>query len=543
MKGLTPFCINSLIGILVFSAFGCRDKKKPHEEKRPNILFMMADDMSYPHMGAYGCDWVETPGFDRVAEEGILFNNAYVPNSKSAPCRSILLTGRHSWQLEEAANHWCNFPGKFKTYPEVLSEEGYFVGYTGKGWGPGNPGKINGEKRQLTGEPYHSKTIEPPASYMNNEDMAGNFRQFLEEKPSNRPFCFWYGGYEPYPYKDYEFSPGVELGGKEISSIDSSEVYEFLPDIDSVRKEMLDYAFEIEWFDRHVQRMLTLLEEKGELENTLVVVTSDNGMPYPRIMGQCYEYSNHMPLAIMWGRGIVNPGREVNDFVSFIDFAPTFLKLAGISPEKTDMEPIEGESLTNIFYSEQSGIVDSTRDHVLVGKERHDVGRPNDRGYPVRGIVTQKYLYLKNFEPSRWPVGPPVTGYLNTDGTDAKTAVLDRRGDSSQHRYWELCFGKRPGEELYNIRKDPDCIHNLADDPNYSETRDSLKRKMFRELKEQDDPRMFGKGEIFDQYKYVNERHRNFYERYMNGEEFETGWVKESDFRVTREEWRKRADN
>ena len=99
---------------------------------------------------------------------------------------------------------------------------------------------------------------------------------------------------------------------------------------DSIRLDILDYAFEIEWFDRHLQKMLTLLEEQGELENTVVIVTSDNGMPFPRIKGQVYEYSNHLPLAIMWKDGIRNPGRSVDDFVNFIDFAPTFLELARI---------------------------------------------------------------------------------------------------------------------------------------------------------------------------------------------------------------------
>ena len=164
----------------------------------------------------------------------------------------------------------------------------------------------------------------------------------------------------------------------------------------------------------------------------------------------------------------------------------------------------------------------------------------NWKKQPIIGVIFLKSLrpILKCFKPSLWPVGPPVTGYLNCDGTSAKTAVLDRRGDSSNH-FWELCFGKRPAEELYDIRKDPDCIENLAKIPNYARLKDSLKKQMFRELKKQNDPRMFGNGEMFDQYEYANERHRNFYERYMNGEEFETGWVNESDFRVSGEEWRK----
>src|SRR5699024_4085168 len=147
-------------------------------------------------------------------------------------------------------------------------------------------------------------------------------------------------------------------------------------------------------------------------------------MPFPTIKGQEYAYSNHEPLAIMWKNGIKNPGRIVNDFVSFIDFAPTFLELAGLNAESVGMRPITGKSLTDILYSPKSGTVNPDRDFVLIGKERHDVGRPHDWGYPIRGIVTKDYLYLHNFKTNRWPAGNPETGYLNVDGSPTKTNIL-----------------------------------------------------------------------------------------------------------------------
>ena len=93
--------------------------------ERPNILFCIADDASYPHMGAYGCDWVKTPAFDRVARQGLLFTRAYTPNAKCAPSRACILTGRNSWQLKEACNHIPFFPAEFKSYVEALAEHGY----------------------------------------------------------------------------------------------------------------------------------------------------------------------------------------------------------------------------------------------------------------------------------------------------------------------------------------------------------------------------------------------------------------------------------
>jgi N-sulfoglucosamine sulfohydrolase len=493
---------------------------------RPNILFAIADDASYPHMGAYGCTWVTTPGFDRVARQGLLFTHAYTPNAKCAPSRASILTGRNSWQLEEAANHWCFFPAKFKVYTEALAEHGYQVGMTGKGWAPGIASSAEGKTRHLAGTPFQERTTRPPASGISNRDYAANFHDFLDSVDRGRPWCFWYGGHEP--HRRYEYGSGIAKGGKKVSDIE--QVLEFWPDNETVRTDMLDYAYEIEYFDRHLVRMLTLLEERGELANTLVVVTADNGMPFPRVKGQKYEMSNHLPLAIMWPAGIRNPGRTIEDYVSFIDFAPTFIELAGLKWAETGMHPSPGRSLTDIFSSERSGIVNPARDHILVGKERHDVGRPHDWGFPVRGIVKGGMLYLRNFEPTRWPAGNPETGYLNTDGSPTKTVILDGRANPKTERFWQWSFGKRPSEELYNVAKDPLCLHNLADRAEYESIKAALRDQAFTEMKAQNDPRMFGRGYVFDEYPYADDSGRSFYERYMRGEKLRAGWVNPTDF-------------
>ena len=513
----------ALLGAMAQSALAAEADQTPG--KRPNILFAIADDASFPHMGAYGCKWTKTPAFDRVAREGLLFTRAYTPNAKCSPSRACILTGRNSWQLEEAANHICYFPAKFKTYAEVLSENGYFVGYTAKGWAPGEPGQIDGKKRQLAGPAFSSKRTQPPAKGISNCDYAANFRDFLDARPAGEPFCFWYGCYEP--HRPYEFGSGVEKGGKSPADLD--RVPQFWPDNETVRNDMLDYAFEIEYFDRHLEKMLAALEEIGELDNTLVIVTADNGMPFPRIKGQEYEYSNHLPMAAMWKKGIKNPGRTVDDFVNFIDLAPTFLELARVNPESGGMRPIEGTSLTDIFYSTKSPTVNPRRDHVLIGKERHDIGRPHDWGYPIRGIAKEGFLYLKNFEPSRWPAGNPETGYLNTDGSPTKTECLEARTQPGRLKYWEWSFGKRVGEELYKIDTDPECMTNLASDPQYKDLKDELKAQLVRELREQGDPRMFGRGRIFDEYKYSFENQRGFYEKFMSGQKLKAGWINPSD--------------
>jgi N-sulfoglucosamine sulfohydrolase len=307
-------------------------------------------------------------------------------------------------------------------------------------------------------------------------------------------------------------------------------VYPFWPDNDSVRTDMLDYAFEVEHFDRQLGAMLDLLEERGELENTLVVVTSDNGMPFPRAKGFAYELSTHMPLAVMWPRGIRRAGRRVTDYVSFVDFAPTFLEVAGIGVEDSGMQPMSGRSLTDILFSDREGRVNPVRDHLLLGQERHDVGRPGDVGYPIRGIVRDCYLYLRNYEPERWPAGNPETGYLNTDGGPTKSEILALRRAGLDRRYWQWSFGRNPAEQLYDLARDPANLNNLADQPAFAARREAMRAEMEAALRAQEDPRMFGRGHVFDHYLVTPGSQRGFYERYMAGEPLRAGWVRETDF-------------
>jgi N-sulfoglucosamine sulfohydrolase len=433
--------------------------KKQTSVIRPNILFCIADDQSFPHAGAYGCDWVKTPGFDRVAKEGILFTNAYTPNAKCAPSRASLLTGRNSWQLEEAGNHIAFWPvNKYQTYCETLSRNGYFVGFTGKPWAPGDMGKIDGKDRELNGKAFQARQTNPPTTGISKDD----------------------------------------------------------------------YAYEIEYFDSHLEKMLKILDARGELKNTIVVVTADNGMPFPRSKGLEYEYSNHMPLAIMWPEGIKKPGRKESSYVSFIDIAPTFLEIAGVKWQTSGMAESPGRSLKDIFDAAPK----KDRSYILLGQERHDYGRQKNQGYPIRSILQNGFLYINNFKPELWPAGNPETGYLNTDGSPTKTNILNLRRSSIDWSFWLLCFAPHPQEELYQISVDRDCMVNLANAEPYRDVKEKLKKKLFDNLNNQQDPRVLGNGDVFDHYRFNEEIDENFYERFMNGEikKYQTGWVNRGDY-------------
>lgn len=485
---------------------------------------MIVDDDAGADFGAYGSTFVNTPAFDRIAKEGLLFINAYTPNAKCAPSRSCILTGRNSWQLEAAANHWIYFPVAYESYMEALQKKGYRIGYTGKGYAPGKALNEDGSQRLILGKDYNKHKLVPPTTGIAKDDYAANFEDFLKEQKKGQSWSFWLGFHEP--HRPYEYGSGIRLGNKNTSMI--KKVPGYFPDVDTVRNDILDYAFEIESADHHVVRILKMLEDAGELENTLIVYTSDHGMPFPRVKGNAYQDANHIPMAVMWKNGIKKTGRKIIDYVSFIDLAPTFLAVADVDFGTSGMHPITGKSLTNIFTSTKSGQVDTSRNFLLVGQERHDFGRPNDVGYPVRGFYKNGFYFLVNYEPDRWPACNPETGYLNCDGGATKTFILNQRRNGATKYFWKMDFGHRPAEELYDIKKDPDCINNLANNSSYQSVALEMKTEMEAKLKAQGDLRMFGYGSIYEKYPFAEVN--GFYERYMNGEKIRTGWVNESDY-------------
>ena len=521
---MTPLPRHNLILFGGLLAVGCSDASQTLEGRRPNILIAIADDQSFPFAGAYGCNWIHTPAFDRVAAEGLLFTNCYTPNAKSAPSRACLLTGRYSWQLEEAGNHIGYWPeNRYPTFCEVLARNGYYAAFTGKGWAPGNPRTIHGKPRRLTGIPYQQQRLVPPTSSISKIDYAANFEQFLRQKPEGSPWVFWFGSHEP--HRAYEYQSGVNKGGKSLADID--RIPPFWPDNDTVRLDLLDHAYEIEYFDFHLGRILDMLEASGELDNTIVVVTADNGMPFPRCKGLEYEYSNHLPLAVMWPDGIRHAGRTVAEYVSLIDWAPTFLRLAGVDAAAYGMAP-SGCELTDLLADTPQ----HDRSCILLGQERHDYGRPHNQGYPIRSIIEDGYLYIHNFKPGLWPAGNPETGYLNTDGSPTKSVILEARRRGEQTPFWQLSFGKHPEEELYHLTTDRACLQNLAADSLHIERLKRMRTKLFAQLREMQDPRVCGNGDIFDSYPFFQSNSFDFYERYMRGEitDYQTDWVNPTDY-------------
>lgn len=481
--------------------------------ERPNILFAIADDWSFPHASIHGCSWIDTPNFDRVARGGVLFDRAYTPVAKCAASRASIITGRNPWVSESGFVHWNYFPHQFASFAEVLGQHGYTVGYTGKGWVPGVAETASGKKRQLLGQAYQQHKLKPPTSAINATDYAANFADFLDDT-GDEPWFFWWGSNQP--HRAYEYMSGAKVGGMKLDDLPAVPAY--WPDTEEVRHDMLDYAFEVEYFDQNLGRFLAELERRGELANTVVIVTSDNGMPFPRAKGQCYEIANHLPLAIHWPDGIAHPGRVVEDFVSFVDFAPTFLELADLEYASSGMATPSGLSLLPLLSSSDSGQIDPARDHVLIGRERHDPGRPHNAGYPIRGIVSGEFMYLHNFAPDRWPAGNPETGYLDVDRSPTKSTLIADRNRKNGDAFWSLNFGRRDAEELYNVVNDPDNVVDLSRSPVHADTMAALRERMFTLLEAEGDRRLTsGDPDYFDKFRFSNDAFNDLYERWQAG--------------------------
>lgn len=426
-------------------------------QERPNILVFMADDWGFPSSPLYGDKAVQTPGLEQIARDGVLFSRGYCPSPSCTPSRAALLTGQDIFRLEENASLRGPLQAKFATYPDLLEAAGYAVGYKTKGWGPGEF-QDGGRTRNPAGP-------EKP-----------DFEAFLREISPSQPFCYWFGSTDP--HRPYRKGTGIEAGINPADVI----VPGFLPDTPEIRSDLCDYLFEVQRFNEDVAQALALLERTGRLENTLIIITGDNGMPFPRCKMNLYEWGVHVPLAISWKAGIP-AGRTIDDFVSFIDLAPTILEAAGL-PVPADMT---GRSLLGMLSSTNSGRIEADRDAVVTARERHGASR-----FPMRSIRTDSFSYIRNHSPDL-----PAP---HSDDGPTRQFIESNRNHPDFARFHQLCFGDRPAEELYDVSNDPYELNNLADNPRYREIKNELAARLTRTLVERKDPRALGKGEVFDNH-------------------------------------------
>jgi len=463
----------SLLRFLCYLLFSLFCFSSSAESSRPNILFCLADDWSWPHAGIYGDKVIKTPNFDRIAREGILFTHVVSAAPSCTPSRAAMLTGQAPHRLEEGANLYGFLPRKFPVYPNLLEKAGYAVGFTRKGWGPGNV-QAGDRTRNPAGPNFKS------------------FADFLKTVPPDKPFCFWFGSHDP--HRIYEKGSGLKSGMKPEDVF----VPPFWPDTPEVRSDILDYYFAAQRFDRDVGELLDLLEARGQTSNTLLVISGDNGWPFPRGKANLYDAGTRQPLAIRWPAKFKG-GRTLDDFVNLADLAPTFLQAAGLRPPPE----MTSQSLIGLLEGKKQ----SGRDAAFIERERHANVRKGDLSYPSRAILTKEFLYIRNFRPDRWPAGDPekyvaVGPFGDCDNGPSKEFILSHQEDPQFSKYFQLAFEKRPAEELYDLSKDPYELTNLAAQADYAPQKKKLRQQLDHWMKSTADPRFDHDDDRWDQYHY-----------------------------------------
>ena len=518
------------IAAVLLSLVAPSAKSDPGE--RPNIVFAFADDWGR-YASAYAAiekggpsDIVQTPGFDRIANEGVLFTNAFVNAPSCTPCRSSLLSGQYFWRTGQGAIlQGAVWDSKIPSYPLILEKSGYHIGHTYKVWSPGTPanapygagrtafvkrgGRFNGFSQFVSGQ----QDIEAGKQVLLGE-VRGNFQDFLAARTDGAPFCYWWGPTNC--HRKWVKGSGKKLWGLNPDDL-KGKLPAFLPDVDVVRQDMADYLGEVMAFDAGLGVLISELEAIGELDNTIIVVSGDHGAPgFPNGKCNLYDFGSQVPLAIRWPKKFPG-GRVVHDFVCLPDLAATFVEAAG----QPIPDVMTGKSLIDVLESDKAGVVDPMRDSVVIGRERHVAAARTDwLPYPQRAIRTKNFLYIRNFKTDRWPMGTgPGYGSSGTempsweslqentfaafgdlDASPTKAWVaLNCEKDPLQRKYFDFAFAQRPEEELYDLRSDSHQVFNVAADDRYQDVRTELSDRLMSVLLESGDPRVTGDGQTFEE--------------------------------------------
>ena len=486
---------------------------------KPNILFFLADDW-----GRYAScyrdsarasvnDVIETPSIDRVAKEGVLFRNAFMGVSSCTPSRASMASGCYFWRCGKeaflqpdpawAANKTADPGASLPRFGALLQGTGYATSVSAKAlardWFPAVNVRVGGDglrfstyakKHQLS----HAETAKA---------FDATLRQMMQNVLANRkhgqPFCHIVGPVGP--HRPFAVGSGKTLWGIEPDSL-KGKLPAFIPDVPEARQDWSDTLGEVLALDYDVGVIVDELHKAGELDNTMIVLTGDNGANMPRGKTHCYDIAVRAPLMIRWPAGIVNPGRVVDDFVAQIDLAPTWLEAAGLTPPAE----MDGRSLLPLLKADKSGVIDASRDHVVVGRERHEASvRPDQTPYPMRAIRTASHLYIRNFKPDRWPSGDAYTdagppGDPNPQGSLVVAWLVTHRDEPATKPLYDLIYAKRPAEELYDLKTDPDQMHNLATDPATGAVKADLSARLMSILEKTNDPRL---TDAFDKPPYL----------------------------------------
>lgn len=504
-----------LFSALVVSALG--------ETKKPNILLLFADDLGR-YASAYRSeklpsvnDLVSTPTFDQIAREGVVANNAFVSAPSCSPCRASLISGRHfftngscaqlhhRWHGPESSDPW----NKIEGYASMLEKAGYHIGLTHKNHVKGNPfgpqfAKAGRKVNTFSQTVSKAKDAEA-AKKLIYEECRRNFRTFLTDRKKGQPFLYHF--HPTNTHRKWTAGSGKKLWKLDPDKL-KGKLPPFLPDVPVIREDMADYLGETMAFDECCRILIEELKKMGEYDNTLIVISGDHGAPgFPRGKTNCYDFGARVLFAARWP-GKIKPAQVIDQPISLIDLGPTFLAAAGLPKA----ESMHGENLLPALAEADHS---KLRSWALIGREVHvETARNLQLPYPMRAIRTKDHLYIMNFKPDRQTMGDPLAleggkkltfdqlanntrlTYADVDAGPTKAFFIQNKDNPDYKFHWNLGFGPRPAEELYDLKNDPHQMTNVASSPGYAAVRKDLRNRLMKELKDHQDPRL--NGDQFD---------------------------------------------
>lgn len=495
---------------------------------KPNIVLLFADDLGR-YASAYADpakpspnDLIRTPVFDRLCAQGVRFDHAFVSSPSCTPSRGALYTGRYFFRngsFSQLHSRWTKGapdPGDQVTgMPEALARTGYHIGWSHKWHIPERLMRGKGRQYSPAGNRINDFseviTRKPEIRDEVFESVRRNFRAFLADRKDGQPFFYSFNPTNT--HRTWVRGSGKALWGLDPDKL-KGKLPPFLPDNEVVREDFADYLGEAMAFDAACGVILDELAKTGELDHTLVVVTGDHGIPgFPRGKCNVHDFGSGVLLTMRWP-GRIEAGKVVKSPVSLIDLAPTFLAAAGTDP----LDDIDGQNLLPALAP--GGNETQLRGWALIGREVHfGSGREGHLPYPVRALRTPDFLYVRNFKPDRWPMGDPKAAagdampddrlidrdtraaFADIDASPTKTWLIRHRFDDGLDLVLRHGWEKRPGEELYDLRKDPHQIKNVAGIPDYAANLKKLRRQLMAELEAGQDPRL---TDAFDRPPYLD---------------------------------------
>lgn len=418
----------------------CRNEASKMEISQPNFIVFIADDAAWNDCGPYGNTVIKTPNINKLGEEGLVFDNAFLTTSSCSPSRCSILTGRYPHSTGASELH-MPLPANQLLFAGELQKAGYFTAVAGK---------------------YHigPKRAEFDTIYGGSPSGCENWVKALQERPKDKPFFLWLAAIDPHRSYQPNSIPEPHHPADVI-------VPPYLPDADSTRKDLALYYDEISRLDSYLGKVMAELEAQGVDENTLVIYMTDNGRPFPRCKTRLYDSGIKTPFIVRWPAEMIK-GRT-DALISSIDIAPTFCELAGANVSST----FQGVSFVPVLKDSKA----ETRKWVVGEHNWHDYQAHE------RAIRNKQFLYIRNAFP-QLNASPPADAV----GSLTYQEMIRLHGSGELNENQLDCFLQpRPAEELYDVQADPFQLSNLADNPNYQSSLAAMRTMLDEWIIEFDD--------------------------------------------------------